>query len=68
MKQFKEFLNHIDWKEFAWSMGIFFVFFIIITIGMVVTGTWGVFGKEMGMFLGFGFVLSIGINIIKQLK
>jgi hypothetical protein len=68
MKKFKEIFNYINWKEFGLSMGIFLMFFIFITIGMLITNTWSFGGKEMNLFLGFGFILSFIINMIKQFK
>lgn len=76
MNKFKEFFNRnfgkyrylINWDELGWSMVIFFSFFVVITIGMVLTNTWGFGGKEMNLFLGFGFVLGLIINLIKQFK
>ena len=59
-------MKKIDWKDLWISMAIYLVFFIGITVGMLVTNTWEVDGRPLKMFLGLGFPISVIVIIVKQ--
>ena len=62
------FRNNVDWKELGISMVIFLCFFILITVGMVLSGIWTLFGMHMILFCVIGLFISFLINLFKQIK